>query len=387
MKKLFFLTFICCLGAFAKPLVTTTILPTKYFVERIAGDSLEVVSLVEKGADPHTYEPKPNQMKSVEKSELHFAVGMEFDEIWLPRLKKQFQNLVVVNTDENIKKIPMIAHHHHSEHNSHDADYKQSNHENHNHASHEHGEHNHGDNNAEHKNHVANNHDNHGDQKHDYAEHSHDENHINHDHDANHGEHENHNHADHDNRAEHENHADHYDNGDHESHNHAHCNHGGVDPHIWLDPALVKKQATNITNALIKKYPQNSAKFKENLAKFTSELDKFDKETAQKLSNLKSNKFMVYHPSWGYFAARYGLVQIPVEVEGKEPKPRDLKELIKKAKDERIKVIFVAPQFSKKAANLIAKQTGAEVIEIDQLPENWLDEMQKTVDIFTKMLK
>ena len=105
MKKLFFLTFICCLGAFAKPLVTTTILPTKYFVERIAGDSLEVVSLVEKGADPHTYEPKPNQMKSVEKSELHFAVGMEFDEIWLPRLQKQFPNLVVINTDENIKKF------------------------------------------------------------------------------------------------------------------------------------------------------------------------------------------------------------------------------------------------------------------------------------------
>ena len=118
MKKLFFFTLISCLGAFAKPLVTTTILPTKYFVERIAGDSLEVVSLVEKGADPHTYEPKPNQMKSVEKSELHFAVGMEFDEIWLPRLQKQFPNLVVINTDENIKKIPMMAHHH--DHDSHE---------------------------------------------------------------------------------------------------------------------------------------------------------------------------------------------------------------------------------------------------------------------------
>ncbi|EPH10086.1 hypothetical protein HMPREF9309_00391 [Campylobacter ureolyticus ACS-301-V-Sch3b] len=300
MKKLFFFTLISCLGAFAKPLVTTTILPTKYFVERIAGDSLEVVSLVEKGADPHTYEPKPNQMKSVEKSELHFAVGMEFDEIWLPRLQKQFPNLVVINTDENIKKIPMMAHHHH-DHDSHD-----------------------------HESHADHNH--------------HDDQGVIHD-------------------------------------------HGGVDPHIWLDPSLVKKQAVNIANALIKKYPKNKELFESNLNKFNKDLDSFDKNTAKKLKNLKSNKFMVYHPSWGYFAARYNLVQIPIEIEGKEPKPADLKELINKAKDEEIKVIFVAPQFSKKAANMVAKQTGAKVVEIDQLPENWLSEMQKTVDIFAKFLK
>lgn len=302
MKKLFFFTLISCLGAFAKPLVTTTILPTKYFVERIAGDSLEVVSLVEKGADPHTYEPKPNQMKSVEKSELHFAVGMEFDEIWLPRLQKQFPNLVVINTDENIKKIPMMAHHH--------------------------------------------------------------------DHDD-------------DDSHEHESHADH---NHHDDHGVIH-DHGGVDPHIWLDPSLVKKQAVNIANALIKKYPKNKELFESNLNKFNKDLDSFDKNTAEKLKNLKSNKFMVYHPSWGYFAARYNLVQIPIEIEGKEPKPADLKELINKAKDEEIKVIFVAPQFSKKAANMVAKQTGAEVVEIDQLPENWFSEMQKTVDIFAKILK
>ena len=302
MKKLFFFTLISCLGAFAKPLVTTTILPTKYFVERIAGDSLEVVSLVEKGADPHTYEPKPNQMKSVEKSELHFAVGMEFDEIWLPRLQKQFPNLVVINTDENIKKIPMMAHHY--------------------------------------------------------------------DHDD-------------DDLHEHESHADH---NHHDDQGVIH-DHGGVDPHIWLDPSLVKKQAVNIANALIKKYPKNKELFESNLNKFNKDLDSFDKNTAKKLKNLKSNKFMVYHPSWGYFAARYGLVQIPIEIEGKEPKPADLKELIHKAKDEKIKVIFVAPQFSKKAANMVAKQTGAKVVEIDQLPENWLSEMQKTVDIFAKFLK
>ncbi len=307
MKKIVFFTLLSCFGVFAKPLVTTTILPTKYFVEQIAGDSLEVVSLVEKGADPHTYEPKPSQMKSVEKSELHFAVGIEFDKIWLPKLKKQFPNLVVINTDENIKKIPMAAHHHcHCE---------------------------------------------------DHKEHEH---HVDHHHDAEHADH------------------------DHEEHHH---HHDGVDPHIWLDPALVEKQATNIANALIKKYPQNKDKFEKNLAKFKENLDKFDTLTKEKLKGLKTNKFMVYHPSWGYFAKRYNLEQISIEIEGKEPKPGDLKELIEEAKEEGTKVIFVAPQFSKKAANTIAKQTGAKVVEIDQLPENWLDEMQKTVDVFAKFLK
>ena len=95
---------------------------------------------------------------------------------------------------------------------------------------------------------------------------------------------------------------------------------------------------------------------------------------------------MVYHPSWGYFAHRYDLKQIAVEVEGKEPKPADLAELIEEAKEEKIKVIFVAPQFYKKAAQTIAAQTGAKVMEIDQLPLDWYETMKKTIDVFGENL-
>ena len=301
MKKTILLSIFACASLFAKPLVTTTILPTKYFVEQIAGDSINVEAMVERGADPHTFEPKPSQMKSVEKSDLHFAVGMEFDKVWLPKLQKQFPNLVVVDTDKGVEKVEMSKHHHH-----HDADHEEHSHDTHKKTS------------------------NHEDDEHD---------------------------------------------------------HSGLDPHIWLDPILVKTQVENIANALIEKYPQNKTLFELNLAKFKENLDKFDANTAKILKELKTDKFMVYHPSWGYFAKRYGLVQIPIEIEGKEPKPADLKNLINEAKEEGVKVIFVAPQFSQKSASTIAKATSASVVEIDQLPYEWLDEMQKTVDVFAKYLK
>lgn len=80
---------------------------------------------------------------------------------------------------------------------------------------------------------------------------------------------------------------------------------------------------------------------------------------------------MVFHPSWGYFAARYKIQQIAVEVEGKSPKPAELAKLIDTAKKQKLKVIFAQPQFSKKEVETIAKETGARVVFIDPLAENW----------------
>lgn len=299
----------------AKPIVTTSILPTKYFVEQIAGDSVDINVMVEKGADPHTYEPKPNQMKNLENSTLYFAVGIDFEHAWLDRFKKSYPNLVIVNTADGIEKIRMTAHEH----------------EDHDHEAH---------NDSKHKN---NNHE------------------ADHGHDVHHDKHK-----------------------DHEAHEHH--SHDGLDPHIWLDPILVKTQAKTIADSLIKAFPANKDLYSKNLEKFISNLDELDKFINKKLANAKNHSFIVYHPSWGYFAKRYNLKQIPIEIEGKEPKISDLSELIKEAKEEKIKVIFVAPQFSKKSANLIAKQTNANVVEIDQLPENWDDSMRKTAEIFSKSL-
>jgi len=86
---------------------------------------------------------------------------------------------------------------------------------------------------------------------------------------------------------------------------------------------------------------------------------------------------MVFHPSWGYFAKRYELEQISIEIEGKEPKPNELVELIEEAKKHDIKIIFVSPQFSQKSAEAISKNIGANVVAIDPLSDNWNENLQK----------
>ncbi|MCK5723282.1 MAG: zinc ABC transporter substrate-binding protein, partial [Gammaproteobacteria bacterium] len=82
-------------------------------------------------------------------------------------------------------------------------------------------------------------------------------------------------------------------------------------------------------------------------------------------------QFMVFHPSWGYFADTYGLKQVAVEIEGKNPKPSQLKELIEHAKEQGIKIIFVQPQFSSKSAKLVAREIGGRVAVADPLAQDW----------------
>ena len=80
---------------------------------------------------------------------------------------------------------------------------------------------------------------------------------------------------------------------------------------------------------------------------------------------------MVFHPSWGYFAKRYDIEQISIEIEGKEPKPNELLQLVEEAKKHNIKIVFVAPQFSQKSAKTISQNIGANVVSIDPLSDDW----------------
>ena len=82
---------------------------------------------------------------------------------------------------------------------------------------------------------------------------------------------------------------------------------------------------------------------------------------------------MVVHPSWGYFARDYGLRQMPVEIEGKAPKPRQLMQLVDAAKKAKIRAIFVQPEFSDKSARLLAEELRVPVLKISPLAENWSD--------------
>ena len=153
--------------------------------------------------------------------------------------------------------------------------------------------------------------------------------------------------------------------------------HSGLDPHIWLDPVLVKIQAKNIYEAMIKIDSANSDFYKTNYEEFIKELETLDSNIKTILAPHKDKAFMVFHPSWGYFAKRYELEQISIEIEGKEPKPNELVELIEESKKHDIKIIFVSPQFSQKSAQAISKNIGANVVAIDPLSDNWNENLQK----------
>ena len=166
----------------------------------------------------------------------------------------------------------------------------------------------------------------------------------------------------------------------HDEHNHEKHDHSGFDPHVWLDPLLVKIQAKNIYEAMVEIDSQNGDFYKTNYEEFIKELDALDENIKTILKPYKDKAFMVFHPSWGYFSKRYELEQISIELEGKEPKPNELIELISEAKKHDIKIVFVAPQFSQKSAKTISKNINANVVEIDPLSDNWKESMLDTAN-------
>ena len=171
----------------------------------------------------------------------------------------------------------------------------------------------------------------------------------------------------HHNEDKHEDHKNH----EHKEEKHDEHEHVGLDPHIWLDPISVKIQAKNIYEAMIKIDSANSEFYKTNYEEFIKELDTLDTDIKTLLTPHKDKAFMVFHPSWGYFAKRYELEQISIEIQGKEAKPNELVELIEEAKKHDIKIVFVSPQFSQKSAQTISKNIGANVVVIDPLSDNW----------------
>jgi zinc transport system substrate-binding protein len=283
LKKILFLliSIIGILNA-TTPQITVSILPQKYFVEKIVKDKFEVNVMVQPGASPHTYEPKTSQMKALATSKVYFSTGVSFENVWLDKFKKNAKDTLFVDLSDGIEKLAMGKHEHHEE------DAKE---------------------------------------------------------------------------AEHDDHSGHKEHDDHDEE--------GLDPHIWLDPVLVKIQAKNIYDTMIKIDVQNADFYKVNYEQFLRELDELDANLKTILTPYKDKAFMVFHPSWGYFAKRYDLEQIPIELQGKEPKPNELVELIKDAKEHDIKIVFVSPQFSQKSAKTISQNINAKVATIDPMVSNW----------------
>lgn len=162
------------------------------------------------------------------------------------------------------------------------------------------------------------------------------------------------------------------------SHDRAHRHtEGAPDPHVWLSPQLVKTQAQHMAEALIAVDSANRTRYEENLAGFLREIEALDAELKSMFAGSPGARFMVFHPSWGYFAHAYGLKQVPIEIEGKDPKPAPLKDLIHHAREHGIKVVFVQPQFSAKSAEMVAREIGGRVVTADPLAADWAENLRE----------
>ena len=291
------LAIVCCWAAFglaaqAGPLqVAVGVAPVDYFARKIGGNLIQTTVLVPAGADAHTYEPKPSQMRALSASALYLSAGLEFEEAWEPRLKAANKALAFVHLEQGLARLPMP-----------------------------------------------------------------------------------------------EGHDDHHGKGVAKA---GHGHEAEMDPHIWVSPANARRMAAQITGALAKADPVHAKVYAANLANLLKEIDALDAELRGVFAALPADRrgFLVFHPAWGYLARDYGLTQVAIEFEGKEPSPRRLGAIASQAKARGMKVIFVQPQMSRRTAESIAQAIGARLVVVDPLAADWAGNLRAVAASFRDALK
>lgn len=256
--------------------VFVSILPQKYFVERVGGAQVAVSVMVGPGRSPETYSPTPQQMTALSDARLYFSIGVPFEDRWMKRILAANPDLRQVQMQRGIALLPLV-----------------------------------GPGGAL----------------------------------------------------------------------------GGADPHVWTSPPQVKIMAATIRDALSEADPAHRGEFDSHYSAFIAGLGVLDREIRETLAPARGKPFMVFHPAWGYFAKDYGLRQIPIEAEGKEPGAKSLARVIDLGKREGVKVIFVQTQFSRRTAQTVAAAIGARVVAVDPLAGNYPQNLLRVAREFAAALK
>ena len=260
-------------------IISVTIEPQRYFVEKIAGDLFQVYCVTPAGQSPETYDPTPQQMVQISRSQAYFRIGeIGFEQAWMKNLQSQNPDMRVFDLSEGMELIKNQEEEHEGE----------------------------------------------------------------------------------------------------EAHHH---HHGSVDPHIWTSISGAKVIAQNTCQALVKLDPENQETYQTGYQRLIGEIDSTAVEMKRLLQPLAGSAFIIYHPTLTYFAREFGLQQLCIELDGKEPSPAQLKRLIETAAQSKAKVVFVQQEFDQKNAELIAKETGCRLVKINPLSYNWHDEMIRLATI------
>lgn len=166
-----------------------------------------------------------------------------------------------------------------------------------------------------------------------------------------------------------EDHDEHADEEEHEGHDHDHGHSHAFDPHVWLDPLLVKKEVKTISDALIEIDSKNKDYYEKNTTEYLSKLDKLNDDYVAAFEGAKSRKFVTQHTAFSYLANQYGLEQVAISglSPDQEPTPKELKGIQDLVKKENINVIYTESSASEKIAKTIADATGAELAVLNPM--------------------
>ncbi|TVQ09784.1 MAG: zinc ABC transporter substrate-binding protein [Bacteroidetes bacterium] len=166
-----------------------------------------------------------------------------------------------------------------------------------------------------------------------------------------------------------------------------HVHEGGIDPHIWMSPKVMLYLLPAIKNGLIEVYPHLEETIVTNYPSLLEDVERVHAEMETLTQTLGKRRFMIFHPALTYLARDYNLEQVSIEFEGKEPSPARLSRLIREASADKIPVIFIQEEYDVRNANLVAAETGAEVVTINPMEYNWVRSMEELMSIFEVYLK
>ncbi len=243
----------------SKPVVLINIPPYSYFVQKIAGDTVTIQSLIPAGANPHLFEPTLKDVEPLRAAKMWLRNGEAFEDKLLPVLNTHNPHLVAIDLSEGIDLLEL--------------------------------------------------------------------------------------------------------NPDQQC---AHCSLAeSKDRHIWLSPKEAKVQAAIITAAMTKILPENEELYTKNLSALLLELDLLDISIKNLLEPFKNQAILVSHPAFGYFCRDYGLEQLSVEHEGKEPLPHHISHLLNQIEHTKISAVFAEPQYSNKGAEWIAQKLHIPIYLVD----------------------
>ena len=323
------------------------------FVNQIGGENINLTILMPPEADPHTYDPSPQDATKIADADVVFYVGLKYEPSALIKLVENTSNSdsVLVEVGESINPIE-FSEEGHDDHDDHD-DHK------------------------DHDDHDEEGHDDHDEEGHDDHD---EEGHDDHDEEG-HDDHDEEGHDDHDE----EGHDDHDEEGhnDHEGHDH-----GAEDPHFWFDPLRVAMAAELMMNQLIELDPSNSEAYKTAGEAYISELNELDSTVSALIETVPSEnrKLITTHESLGYLEARYGVevltTIIPSLSSADEISPAELVDVLDVIEDNDIKVIFVESEAPSVYAETIAAEANIKTVTglwVETLRENqsygdWLTE-------------